>query len=74
MTELDNEMDRRGYVVGSPGSFETVDRTIEAVLCANRTCENCGYAGLRHKAFVDQPGQTYRAYAECPDCGWADEL
>jgi len=55
-------------------SFETGDRDIDAVLCADRACENCGHIGLRHRQFVDRHAQTYRAFAECPKCGWADEL
>jgi len=74
MIDLNKQMDREGFVVGAPGIFEVADQGIESQFCASYTCGNCGHRGLTYRPFVERHTQTFRAFAECPDCGWADEL
>ena len=74
MIELDKEMEREGYVFSPPGSIEVTDQSVEAQLCASYRCEKCGRMGLRYRPFVEHHRQIYRAFAECPDCGWAIEV
>jgi len=74
MIDLDKEMAEQGYVVGVPEAFDISDHSIEAQLCTNYACEICGRVGLRYRPFVEHHRQTFRAFAECPNCGWAEEL
>ncbi|MBN2137088.1 MAG: hypothetical protein JW720_04725 [Sedimentisphaerales bacterium] len=74
MTNLDRQMDQQGYVVGIPESFDISDHSVEASLCDNYACEICGQIGLSYRQFVEHSQQTFRAFAECPNCGWAEEL
>lgn len=74
MIDLDQKMEQEGYIIGTPEGLETFDQGIEAQLCANYTCEICSHVGLRHRQFVEQRTQACRAFAECPKCGWAEEL
>ena len=74
MIDLDEKMEQEGYIVGTPEAFETFDQGIDAQLCANSTCEVCSHVGLRYRQFVERRTQAYRAFAQCPDCHWAEEL
>jgi len=74
MIDLNKEMDREGFVVGAPGLFEVADQGIESQFCASYTCGNYSHRGLTYGPFVEHHTQTFTAFAECPECGWADEL
>ena len=74
MIDLDNEMAEQGYAVGIPEAFDTYDHSIEAELCESYGCEICGEVGLIYRQFVEHHSQSFRAFAECPNCGWAEEL
>jgi len=74
MIDLDQKMEQEGYITGTPEGLEVFDQGIEEQLCANYTCEICSHVGLRYRQFVEQRTQAYRSFAECPNCGWAEEL
>ncbi|HLB73373.1 MAG TPA: hypothetical protein VJJ98_05100 [Sedimentisphaerales bacterium] len=74
MINLDKEMAEQGYIVGIPETYDTSDHSIEAQLCADYACEICGSVGLRYRPFFEHHSQAFRTFAECPNCGWAEEL
>ncbi|MHC4743845.1 MAG: hypothetical protein ACYS8Z_18165 [Planctomycetota bacterium] len=74
MIDLDKEMAEQGYVAGAPQSFDTSAHCIEAELCENYGCQICGKVGLVYRQFVEHHTQSFRSFAECPNCGWAEEL
>ncbi len=39
---------------------------IDIKVCADATCEECGHKGLKYAGF--KKGNSYRAWAVCPEC------
>lgn len=74
MHELMRKMEDEGYAPGYPGSIETADHAIDAELCINNICDNCGHQGLEYRPFVDHVSQNFRSFSQCPNCGNAEEL
>lgn len=74
MIDLDKEMAEQGYESGTPEAFDTSTHCIEAELCESYGCEICGQVGLVYRQFVEPHTQSFRSFAECPNCGWAEEL
>ena len=48
---------------------------IDSQVCAESKCEKCGHQGMNCRPFIkDNPIKSYRAFAECPECGEAFEF
>ncbi len=72
--DLDSIMAQDGYIPGVPAWGITEDYDSDAELCTNSTCQMCGHKGLDIKPFLDWSAQSYKAFAECPQCGSIKEL
>jgi hypothetical protein len=62
-------MQTEGYRQAAPSPTAA---TIDAVVCAESTCEKCGHVGLEYWPFT-KPG-SYVAYGVCPQCSYQTEL
>lgn len=70
--------DLSGYRIGTPprptGGLSVDGAAIDARVCAESKCENCGHQGMEYHPFVRDDPHSYRAFAVCPECGEAFEF
>jgi len=64
--------DLQGYEPGSPPPGPFMGPEVDAEVCAQAHCPDCGHLGMEYHPFVC-PG-SYRAFAVCPKCGSASEF
>ena len=67
--EVFEELELMGYRMGTPRWGLICGSAIDAEICENTRCENCGHQGLRFHPFVKDETKSYRAFAVCPACG-----
>jgi hypothetical protein len=72
--DLDSIMEEDGYIPETPIEGLTENHDSDAKLCADGTCQLCGYKGLELRTFIDWSVVVYRAFAECPRCGNVEQL
>ena len=65
-----NSMD--GYAPGAPSSGLIDAAGVDAEVCAESRCAECGHIGLEYRPFVKRG--SYRAFAVCPVCGATEEF
>lgn len=63
------DMATAGYRRGAPRS---AGAAIDAEVCSDSRCEQCGHLGLSYVPFTKSG--SYVAYAVCPTCGYATEF
>ena len=64
------DMQSAGYRRGVPARSPYT--AIDAEVCAESRCEQCGQLGLSYVPFTKSG--SYVAYAHCPNCGKASEF
>jgi hypothetical protein len=72
LTELRAELVRRGYMETLPpeASLRAVAE-VDAALCRDEMCEQCGQVGLAYTCFYRATPRAFRAFAHCSACGQA---
>ena len=67
--DMDFVKDLSGYMARRPhwGLIDGAD--IDAQICLESKCEECGHQGLEYHPFVRDEPRLYRAFAVCPACG-----
>ena len=56
------------YRVGRP-TWGLIDgSSIDAQICAESKCNECGHQGMEYHPFVRDDRHSYRAFAVCPKC------
>jgi len=63
-----------GYRMGRPHSGLIDGGQIDANICYESSCDNCGHKGMEYHPFVREEPRSYRAFAVCPKCGEAFEF
>jgi hypothetical protein len=66
-----------GYEPGYPTWELTLDtlQRIDIEIAADVECPKCGTNGCGHAGFVCSDGsRSWRGFAICPACGWAEEF
>lgn len=58
-----------GYRVGRPTPGMIDGASIDAEICTESKCKNCGHQGMEYHPFVRDEPRSYRAFAKCPECG-----
>lgn len=72
--DLDSVMAQEGYIPGIPAWGVSEDYDGDAELCTKSTCQMCGHKGLDIRPFLDWFAQSYKAFAECHQCGSIKEI
>lgn len=58
-----------GYSIGAPSAdVAALDRPI----CTESECSDCGHVGMDYRPI--HKGDSYRAFAVCPECGNTEEF
>lgn len=65
---------RDGYVPGGVAGPDLRIAVIDAAICAEAICENCGHVGLEYRPYVRSYPCGYRIVAACPTCNAGLEL
>lgn len=66
--------DLAGYKPGTPQPGLIDGASIDARVCSESKCDNCGHKGMEYHPFVRDEPRSYRAFAVCPECGEAFEF
>lgn len=74
LTEEFIEEELHDYERGFPNWGLIDGGTIDREVCEESECPKCGHKGLIVKPFINRERKSYRAFAECPECGEAEEF
>ncbi len=74
MSELIEQIIDEGYSPGLPGWGVIDGAGIDAGICAESECSECGHVGLGYCSFVKPEERSYRAVSVCPECGNEEEF
>jgi hypothetical protein len=73
--ELHNRFTSEGAFPGTPQSRGLINgMVLDALVCEQATCEDCGHTGLERVTYTDEAGDYRAAVAVCPKCDEAFEF